>query len=118
MHLSVAQYILCKATKWQIYAAHLSEGLNGCRHVSNNTDMHLVDTLLQRLYAAAAPSACREIFYVNAVRGKLHQLGSPKVAGYLQWEISFSDHSEEQDGCRCHFALKNIYLFLPAGSHR
>ena len=53
VYLSVAQYILCKATKWQIYAAHLSEGLNGCRHVSNNTDMHLVDTLVQRLYAAA-----------------------------------------------------------------
>ena len=42
-------------------------------------------------YTAAA--ACREIFGVNALRGKLHQLGSPNlqdifIGGYASLAVS------------------------------
>ena len=32
----------------------------------------------------------RGIFGVNALTGKLHQLGSPNFTGYLHWGVSFS----------------------------
>ena len=42
------------------------------------------------VYYAAVAAAHREIFNFNTLRGKLHQLDSPKFAGYLHCEVSFS----------------------------
>ena len=53
-----------------------------------------------------ATATHREIFYVNALRGKLNQLVSPNLLD-----------PEKQDDCPGHF-FKNYLHFLLAGSHK
>ena len=66
--------------------------------------------------------AYREIFGVNALRGKLHQLGFCKFAGYLHWEVGFSGTEIslilKNKMAATGISLKIIYLFLLAGSNR
>ena len=63
-------------------------------------------------------SARREIFGINALRGKLHQLGSPNLQDIFIGGVSFSGEEisliEKQDGHRGHF----FQNYLLAVSHR
>ena len=71
-------------------------------------------------YTAAA--AGREIFDVNALRGKLHQLGSPNLQDIYLREVSFPGTEIslilKYKMVAVGISLKIIYLFLLAGSHR
>ena len=71
-------------------------------------------------YAAAAR---REIFGVNALKGKLYQLiRFTKFAGYLHWGVSFSGTENslilKNKMAAAGIYLKIIYIFLLAVSHR
>ena len=62
-----------------------------------------------------------EIFKVNTLRGKLHQLGSPNLQG-ISLGKSFSGTEisliKKTKMAAMGISLKIIYLFLLAGSHR
>ena len=62
-----------------------------------------------------------EIFDVNGLRGKLQQLNSSNLQGYLHWVVSFSGTEIslilKNKMAALGISLKIIYLFLLAGSH-
>ena len=69
-------------------------------------------------YATAAATARREIFGVNALRGKLHQLSSPNLQDIFIGGVSFSGKEislilKKQDGRHGHF-FEN-YLHFSTG---
>ena len=79
-------------------------------------------TCLAFHYATAAAATHREIFSVNALRGKLHHLGFTKFEGHLHWGVSFSGTEislilKNKMGAAC-ISLKIVYLFLLSGFHR
>ena len=69
-----------------------------------------------------AAAAHREIFGVNALRGKLHQLGSPNLQDIFIREVSFSGTEIslilKNKMAAAGISLKIIYLFILAGFHR
>ena len=70
-------------------------------------------------YTTAA--AHREIFGVNALRGKMTPARFTKFARYLHWEVSFSETEItlilKNKMAATSISLKIIYVFLLPGSH-
>ena len=79
----------------------------------------MVDIWFSICYAAAAR---REIFGINALIGKLHQLGSPNLQDIFIWGVSFSGTEIslilKNKMAAAGVSLKIIYIFLLAVSHR
>ena len=64
----------------------------------------------------------REILGINALRGKLHQLGSPNLQDIFIGGVSFSakeiSNILKNKMAAAGISLKIIYIFLLAVSHR
>ena len=74
------------------------------------------------LVFAMAPRPSVEIFGINALRGKLHQLGLPNLQDIFIWGVSFSGKEIslilKKKMAATGISLKIIYIFLLAVSHR
>ena len=79
-----------------------------------------ITKLIHRVRYAAATR--REIFGINALKGKLHQLGSPNLQDIFIVYLSFSGTENslilKNKMAAAGISLKIIYIFLLAVSHR
>ena len=71
---------------------------------------------------AMPPPHVERFSALTLLRGKLHQLGSPKFVGYLHWGVSFSGKEIglilKNKMAVAGISLKIIYIFLLAFPHR
>ena len=73
-------------------------------------------------FSVRSTAARREIFGVNAPKGKLHQLGSPNLYYIFIGGVNFSGTENslilKNKMTAAGISLKIIYIFLLAVSHR